>query len=100
VLQPIADPYDLVIFDTPPATGTTLSDLALATANYLVVPTKPDRSSMHGLEILAERYQEVTKTVNPGLLLLAVVLFDLGVSHRAIVSDARQALINALVSFA
>ena len=96
VLAPLTAPYDTVIFDTPPATGTPLSDLALATANYLVIPTKTDRSSMHGLEILAERYQEITKTINPELLLLAVVLFDLGTTHRAIVSDARDALENAL----
>ena len=96
VLAPVAGPYDTVIFDTPPATGTPLSDLALATANYLVIPTKTDRSSMHGLEILAERYQEITKTINSDLLLLAVVLFDLGTTHRAIISDARDALENAL----
>ena len=96
VLAPGGGPYDTVIFDTPPATGTPLSDLALATANYLVIPTKTDRSSMHGLEILAERYQEITKTINPDLLLLAVVLFDLGTTHRAIISDARDALENAL----
>ena len=88
VLRPIADNYDVVIFDTPPATGTALSDLALATANYLVIPTRVDRSSMHGLEILAERYQEITKTVNPDLLLLAVVLFDIGTTHHAILSEA------------
>ena len=95
-LRPIADNYDVIIFDTPPATGTPLSDLALATANYLVIPTKVDRSSMHGLEILAERYQEITKTVNPELLLLAVVMFDIGTTHRAILSEARSALENAL----
>jgi cellulose biosynthesis protein BcsQ len=96
VLRPIADNYDVVIFDTPPATGTALSDLALATANYLVIPTRVDRSSMHGLEILAERYQEITKTVNPDLLLLAVVLFDIGTTHHAILSEARAALEEAL----
>jgi cellulose biosynthesis protein BcsQ len=96
VLRPLADPYEIVIFDTPPATGTPLSDLALATANYLVVPTKADRSSMHGLEILAERYLEITKSINPALLLLGVVLFDLGTTHQAIIGDARSALEEAL----
>jgi chromosome partitioning protein len=96
VLAPIAEPYEIVIFDTPPATGTPLSDLALATANYLVIPTKTDRSSMHGLEILAERYLEITKSINPDLLLLAVVLFDLGTTPRTIIGDARTALEVAL----
>ncbi len=52
---------------------------------------------MHGLEILAERYLEITKSINPELLLLAVVLFDLGTTHRAIIGDARAVLETALV---
>lgn len=97
VLAPLSGDYEMVLFDTPPSAGAPLSDAALAIANYLIIPTKVDRSSMHGLEILAHRLAEISEAnVNPNLCLLGVVLFDIGTSHTAIEGEARASLDAAL----
>ena len=47
-LADVADDYDLILFDTPPA-GSTIHLAAATAAHYVLVPTAPDRDSIEGL---------------------------------------------------
>ncbi|RSN51118.1 ParA family protein [Actinomadura sp. WAC 06369] len=72
-LEEIAAEYDLVLIDTPPE-NTTLVDLALRAARWLIMPTKSDAGGLVGMRLLAERFQAAQES-NPRLGLLGVVLF-------------------------
>jgi cellulose biosynthesis protein BcsQ len=87
-IAPIAEPYDLVIIDTPPE-NTTLVDLALRTARWLLMPTKSDGGGLVGMKLLAERFVAARQT-NPALALLGVVLFATGRKSTAIHREVRQ----------
>ena len=51
-LAPVAGEYDLIVLDTPP-TRPLLLRLALAATRWIVVPTRPGRTSIEGLRALA-----------------------------------------------
>jgi len=73
-LAPTADDYDLVIMDTPP-TRPVLLRLALGVARWIVVPTRPGRTSIEGLRALAGEI-ELARNTNPDLELLGALLYD------------------------
>ncbi len=75
-LAPIADRYDLIVFDCPPGDDA-LGALGLAMARSLVIPIKFDAASLDGLELMAGRVDEIRNGVNPHLELLGIALFDL-----------------------
>lgn len=85
-LEPVAGDYDLIVIDTPP-TRPTLLRLALAASRWLVVPTRPGRMSIDGIENLA-RDMTAARTVNPALELLGVVLYDVEITATAIRRNA------------
>jgi cellulose biosynthesis protein BcsQ len=93
VLAPIAADYELVFIDCPPE-STILSDLALAAARWVLMPTKSDVGGLVGMSLVAERFL-LAREVNPRLGLLGVVLFGTGSRSRAIHSEARQAIDRA-----
>lgn len=66
--------YDLVLIDSGPGDAPLL-DALLATARYLVVPTRDDDASLAGVELLAARYLRA-KANGATIQLLGVVLFD------------------------
>ena len=65
--------YDLVFIDSPPSLGM-LTVNGLAAAEYLVIPMNASLFSMQGTNDLLETVGKVTKTFNPALSLLGVVL--------------------------
>lgn len=89
-LQQIADPYDLVVIDSPPE-NPLLQQQALAASRWLVVPVRSDKASIKdGLGGIARQFALVRKKVNPTLELLGVVLFGSGSSASAIRREVRQ----------
>ncbi len=93
-LLPIADNYDLVIIDTPP-TRPVLLRMALAASRWIVIPTKPDRSSIEGLRVLATEIARV-KPEHPRLAILGSVLFDVGTSSKVIRKNALEDIADVL----
>lgn len=87
-LAPVTGPYDLVIIDTPPE-NTTLVDLALRAARWLVMPTKSDKGGLVGMRLLAQRFT-AAREHNPTLGLLGVVLFATGRTATAIHRGVRD----------
>jgi chromosome partitioning protein len=65
--------YDLVLIDCPPGNGD-LQDVALAAAQYLVIPTKTDEASLDGLRGVGPRVRKAREGVNPDLTYLGVVI--------------------------
>ncbi|MAU83093.1 MAG: ParA family protein [Gordonia sp.] len=93
-LSPIADDYDLIIIDTPP-TRPHLLRLALAATRWIVIPTKPDDSSIDGLQKLADELVSARST-NPDIEVLGAVLFGIEAAAKAIRREARAKLDAAL----
>ena len=83
--------YDLILIDTPPSTGP-LVNAGLAAAHYLVIPTKGDLGSIHGLEGTAEKFGKIRADINPDLEVLGVVLFAFGAGDKRLLAEARQSL--------
>lgn len=57
-LEEVADQYDWIVIDTPPALGT-LTDNALMAADRLIVPMVADIYSLQGIAQLLDRVREV-----------------------------------------
>lgn len=93
-LAPLAGGYDLVVIDTPP-TRPSLLQLALATTRWIVVPTRPDRSSIEGLRTLAGQIVTARAT-NPTLEILGAVLFDAGTTSTVVRRNAAEDIAAAL----
>jgi cellulose biosynthesis protein BcsQ len=66
--------YDLVLIDSGPG-DVPLLDTYLATANYLLIPTRDDQGSINGVERLAKRFWRA-RTNGALIQLLGVVIFD------------------------
>lgn len=88
--------YDLVVIDCPPANTAVLQDAALDMAQYLLIPTKTDKSSRDGLAEMAERFGEARSGANPELTLLGVVLFGVTTSASNVRRIAREWIEEAL----
>ena len=73
-LAAVAGRYDVVFVDCPPALGP-LIDAALLAANLLIVPVRADHASLHGLEMIGDRFREV-RPQSTGTELLGVTIFD------------------------
>ncbi|TQM38490.1 ParA family protein [Pseudonocardia cypriaca] len=93
VLAPIATDYEVVFIDCPPE-STILSDLALAAARWVLMPTKSDVGGLVGMTLVAERFA-LAQEINPRLGLLGVVLFGTGTRSRAVHAEARAAIDRA-----
>ena len=83
-LAPIADDYDLILFDCPPRAGGRTVEVALVAARWLLIPTQADDGSIDGLEQVAQEFVRVREEHGSEIELLGVVLFDIGASHKAI----------------
>lgn len=95
-LTQAATEYDLILIDTPPSRRSPLVLLALTAARWIVVPTKSDRASIEGLQVLGRQILDIRDTTNPDLEVLGAVLFDLGSSATVIRRDAAQDVTDAL----
>jgi len=98
VLAPVAENYDLVVFDTPPAAGHIAVDTALATASCVVVPTRPDAASVDGLALTAQACA-AARAKNPALRVLGIVVFGLGSGDKAMRRTLYAKLENLLGGF-
>ena len=85
-LLPLMNNYDLVIIDTPPSSHHLLQ-LALRAARWLVIPTKSDRFSIQGLNLITEEFISA-RAANPTLALLGVALVATGSSAHAVRRNA------------
>lgn len=93
-LIPQAADYDLVILDTPPGGSSTI-DMALGAARYLIIPSPPDRSSIKGLEFVAQSIEEARRD-NPMLTLLGALLVQVASNATTIRSNALDGLTQSL----
>lgn len=89
-LAEIAGAYDLVLLDGPPG-NPVLQDLALASARYLVIPTKTDAGGWDGLRLLGPRVKKA-RANNPRLTYLGAVLFGHGTSAGRVLASTKQHL--------
>ncbi|MDD7940991.1 ParA family protein [Actinomycetospora lutea] len=93
VLAPVAGDYDLVFIDCPPET-TILTDLALAAARWVLMPTKSDGGGLVGMRLVGERFA-LARELNPDLGLLGAVLFATGSRSRVVHAEVREAVEEA-----
>lgn len=93
-LAPLAPEYDLVFIDTPP-TDDTLQLLALKASRWLVVPTKPDKSSIRAIQRIAERVVEARSDEHL-LDILGVVLVGVPPTATRVLRDAQKDITTLL----
>ena len=86
--------YDFVLIDTPPG-DRVLIGMALAAADYLLIPSRSDEASIDGLAVVAERFVGARER-NPGLQLLGVVLFGTTIRSRRLRETVRRAIAEVL----
>lgn len=72
-LDEVADDYDYVVIDTPPALNL-LTLNSYAASQYLLIPMSSDILSFVGLTQLKETVDAVRKSVNPQLKVLGILL--------------------------
>lgn len=92
-LAPVAPAYDLVFVDCPPE-STILTDLALAAARWVLMPTRSDVAGLLGMRLVSERFT-LARELNPRLGLLGAVLFGTGSRSRAVHAEVRTAVARA-----
>jgi len=83
--------YDLVFIDCPPTLGP-LVDAGLIAADWLLIPVRADHASLHGLDMMLERYEQVRSSVNSSLQLLGVALFDVSPQSTVIIAEIAEAV--------
>lgn len=93
-IAPIADDYNLILFDCPPQVGV-IQDAALRTSRFVVVPTTFDDGSLDGLTRVAKRFRQAL-AYNPELELLGVVLFNFGTRATAVIGEVREVIAEGL----
>jgi cellulose biosynthesis protein BcsQ len=93
-LAPLAVDYDLVVIDTPP-TRPVLLRLALAATRWIIVPTRPGRTSIEGLRALAGDIAMVRPT-NPDVEVLGSLLYDVELGATVIRRNALEDIQAAL----
>lgn len=72
-LENVADQYDYIIIDTPPALGI-LTVNALTACQSVIIPSQADIYSIQGIEQLSETMKPVKKYCNPGLEIEGILL--------------------------
>lgn len=91
LIDPIAENYDLVLIDCPPAGGPVV-DAALIASKWLIVPVRADAASLDGLQMIARRFAPIRRSLNPDLELLGIVLFDFARNATSILRHVRELL--------
>ena len=89
-----ATDYDLVVIDTPP-TRPLLLRLALTATRWIIVPTRPGRTSIEGLRALASEIA-VARQTNPELELLGALLYDVEAGATVIRRNATEDIVTVL----
>jgi chromosome partitioning protein len=84
----VARRYNLILIDCPPG-NRELQLLAMYSAQFAVIPTKPDEASFDGM-IRVARLFETVRGHNPGLGLLGVILFGIESRAHRVRSETRE----------
>jgi cellulose biosynthesis protein BcsQ len=92
-LEPIANNYDLILFDCPPG-ELALQQQAAVASRFLVIPTTPDEGGLDGMVKVA-RLAERVATLNPQLELLGVVAFRIATNARTIRAEVQADVVAA-----
>lgn len=79
--------YDLILIDCPPGSYVGLT-MACVAARYVIIPTRPDSSSIKALRHVAHSFIEV-RPMNPDLTLLGVLLFGIETTSTRIRRETR-----------
>jgi cellulose biosynthesis protein BcsQ len=93
-LRTVADRYNLIVLDCPPR-DPVLHRLAFEAAHFVVIPTKPDVSSMKGLAGVFKPFVAARAT-NPDLEILGVVLGPIAANATALERSVRAQLDDVL----
>ncbi|MGP5700743.1 ParA family protein [Glutamicibacter arilaitensis] len=93
-LGAIADPYDLIIIDTPPG-DPWIAEGALCVATALVIPARPDDGTLDAVENTAKKFMRA-RHFNPDLRLAGAVMFGIGGASRRIARQTRERLTETL----
>lgn len=93
-VEPLLGEYDLVMIDTPP-TRPLLLRLALSATRWMIIPTRPGRTSIEGLRTLSAEIG-AARPANPELEILGALLFDVDSSAKNVRRNATED-INALL---
>lgn len=91
-LQPIANDYDFIVIDCPPALGL-LTLNALTAANSLLVPIQCEYYALEGVTELFDTLARIRRSLNPGLTIegLLLTMFDERTNlSAAVASDLRD----------
>ena len=72
-IRPVADQYDYIVIDTPPALNL-LTVNAYSVSDFLIIPMASDILSLVGLAQLKETIESVRASFNPGLNVLGILL--------------------------
>jgi chromosome partitioning protein len=88
LLATVADDYDFVLIDTPPALGL-LTLNALCAAQGVIVPMQCEYFALEGLTDLVNTVRQVHAKLNPDLVLIGLlrVMFDPRITLQQQVSD-------------
>ncbi|MFL4473120.1 ParA family protein [Paeniglutamicibacter sp. MACA_103] len=89
-LGAIADPYDLIVIDTPPG-DPWITEGALCVSSALVIPTRSDDGSLDAVENTAHKFMRA-RHFNPDLRLAGALLFGIGSMSRRIARQTRERL--------
>jgi chromosome partitioning protein len=80
-LQPLREAYDWIFIDCPPSLGL-LTINALTAADSVIIPVQCEYMALEGLSRLTETLELVRRNLNPGLVILGVVLTMFDVRTR------------------
>lgn len=94
-LHPLRNIYDVIFVDCAPGESSSVSSLVLSGADYALIPTKDDDSSLEGVTRAVSRI-EAAQSTNARLMLLGVVLFDLDPRSTIENQETRLALQRTL----
>ncbi|MFQ5642863.1 MAG: ParA family protein [Thiogranum sp.] len=91
-LQPVADDYDYILIDCPPALNM-LTLNALTAANAVFIPIQCEYYALEGLSALLETVEQIRAAVNPGLEIegLLRTMFD---ARNNLANEVSQQLLD------
>ena len=92
-LEPIAEDYDYIIIDTPPALGT-LTVNALTAATSAIIPAQAEVHSIQGIELLYDVIRAVQRYTNPALTIKGILITRY--NGRAILSRDMRGNLEAI----
>lgn len=94
----IADQYDIILIDTPPADHSVhFVDEAMIAARWVIAPLRPEKKSINALQALVRRFKDVAD-LNDSVQLLGAVIFGVTAGSRMSLAekDTREDLATEL----